>query len=97
MLRGFAMPDRRVGITNMAGDLRKITIENYRMMLRNLPQGVSEFVAHPGYIDGDLKKWSTYHDHRSKELEVLLSKEFKTEMYESDIHLTGYRDIPLYS
>jgi predicted glycoside hydrolase/deacetylase ChbG (UPF0249 family) len=95
MLRGLAMPDRWVGITNMAQDSRKIAVENYRRMLKNLPRGISEFVAHPGYVDEGLKKWSTYHDQRLHELQVLLSEEFKNAIYSSDVNLVGYREIPL--
>ncbi len=97
MARGFAMPDRWVGITNMSDDPRRITVDNYRRMLRNLPQGVSEFVVHPGYVDEELRRWSTYHDQRTKELQVLVSEEFKTAIRESDVKLKGYRDIPLRS
>jgi hypothetical protein len=95
MLRGFSMPDRWVGITNMARGPGRITLENYRSMLRHLPQGFSEFVAHPGYVDEDLKKWSTYHDQRLHELRVLLDKEFRSALYSSDVVLAGYREIPL--
>ena len=93
--RGLAMPDRWVGITNMADDRARITVPNYLKMLGNLPQGFSEFVAHPGYIDEDLLRWSTYHDQRLRELRVLLSEEFRLALSSSDVQLAGYRDIPL--
>jgi predicted glycoside hydrolase/deacetylase ChbG (UPF0249 family) len=93
--RGLAMPDRWVGITNMADEPRRITVRNYRKMLGNLPQGFSEFVAHPGYVDEDLKRWSTYLDQRLRELRVLVSEEFRQALSSSDVQLAGYRDIPL--
>lgn len=95
VLRGLSMPDRWVGITNMAGDSRRITVDNYRTMLGNLPQGFSEFVAHPGYVDEELRRWSTYLDQRFYELQVLLSEEFRKALSSSDVCLAGYRDIPL--
>jgi predicted glycoside hydrolase/deacetylase ChbG (UPF0249 family) len=95
VLRGLSMPDRWVGITNMADDSGRITVDNYLAMLRNLPQGFSEFVAHPGYIDEELKRWSTYLDQRFNELQVLLSEEFRNALTSSDVRLAGYRDIPL--
>jgi predicted glycoside hydrolase/deacetylase ChbG (UPF0249 family) len=67
------------------------------MMLKNLPQGFSEFVVHPGYVDDGLRHWSTYLHQRVQELKVLLSTEFKAAICESNIHLAGYRDIPLRS
>lgn len=93
--RGLAMPDRWVGITDMADDPDRITVRNYMTMLGNLPEGFSEFVAHPGYIDEDLMRWSTYHDQRLRELSVLLSGEFRQALFSSGVHLAGYRDIPL--
>lgn len=93
--RGLAMPDRWVGITDMADDPDRITVRNYMTMLGNLPEGFSEFVAHPGYIDEDLMRWSTCHDQRLRELSVLLSGEFRQALSSSGVRLAGYRDIPL--
>ena len=93
--RGFAMPDWWVGIANMLQKPSKINVEDYRMMLVNLPQGFNEFVVHPGYVDDDLKRWTSYLDDRTKELKVLLNEDFKTAILESDVCLAGYRDIPL--
>ena len=93
--RGFRMPDRWVGITNMNSDSDKITIENYLMMLKNLPTGYSEFVAHPGYVDDELKRWSTYLYPRVKERKILLNADLKRTIHESDVQLCGYRDISI--
>jgi predicted glycoside hydrolase/deacetylase ChbG (UPF0249 family) len=91
----LAMPDRRIEITHMGSHPNMITIENYLMMLRSLPHGFNEFVAHPGYIDNDLKRWSTYLEQRTLERHVLLSSEFRESLNASDVWLAGYRDIPL--
>lgn len=93
--RSLAMPDRRVEITYMASRPEKINVDNYLRMLRNLPHGVNEFVAHPGYVDEELKQWSTYLEPRVLERRVLLSPEFRQGLLASDIKLIGYRDIPL--
>lgn len=93
--RQLSMPDYWVGISNMASHADGITVKNYLTMLRNLPHGFSEFVTHPGYVDEDLKRWSTYLDHRVLERQVLLSAELREALHASDIHLAGYRDIPL--
>lgn len=93
LVRQLAMPDHWVGISHMRTNT--ITVKNYLMMLRNLPHGFNEFVAHPGYVDNDLKRWSTYLDQRFLEFQVLLSSEFRDALYASDVRLAGYRDIPL--
>lgn len=93
--RGLAMPDRWVAITEMGKRPDSITVRNYVAMLRNLPQGFSEFVAHPGYVDDELRRWSTYLDEREREREVLLDPGFRSALEASDVRLAGFRDIPL--
>ncbi|HWP58315.1 MAG TPA: ChbG/HpnK family deacetylase [Candidatus Acidoferrales bacterium] len=93
--RGMALPDRRVEITGMASRPERITASHYSAMLKNLPDGFSEFVAHPGYVDASLKRWSKYLEPREQELRVLLSAEFRQALARSDVRLAGYRDIPV--
>jgi predicted glycoside hydrolase/deacetylase ChbG (UPF0249 family) len=94
---GFSMPDRRVEITHMVTRPARIDIANYLRMLENLPPGFNEFVAHPGYVDAELQRWSTYLEPRTRERQLLLSPEFRDALLGSDIALAGYRDIPLFS
>jgi chitin disaccharide deacetylase len=91
LARGFSMPDRRVEITTMT--TATIRLEAYLTMLQNIPVGTSEFVAHPGYIDDDLRRWSSYLDQRERERAVLLSPIFRDSLFSSGIELAGYRDI----
>lgn len=91
----LAMPDHRVEITHMGSRPNHITVRDYKMMLHNLPSGFNEFIAHPGYVDDDLKRWSTYLESRSLERQVLLDPEFREALYSSDVQLSGYRDIVL--
>lgn len=95
--RRLAMPDHWVGIAHLGLRRNTISVKNYLTMLRNLPHGFNEFVAHPGYVDNDLKRWATYLDQRVLERQVLLSPEFREALFSSDVHLAGYRDIPLKS
>ena len=92
---GLSMPDYRVTITRMETRPGRISVANYRRMLGNLPSGYSEFVAHPAYVDDELRRWSTYIEPRTKEREVLLSPEFRKALYDSGVILSGYRDIPV--
>jgi len=93
--RKLAIPDQWVGITHLGERPNTISIENYLMMLKNVPRGFSEFVVHPGYVDESLKRWSTYLEQRELEREVLLSPQFRDALRSFDIRLAGYRDIPL--
>jgi predicted glycoside hydrolase/deacetylase ChbG (UPF0249 family) len=92
--RSLAMPDRRVEITDMATRPDRITVRNFLRMLKHLPRGINEFVAHPGYIDDDLRRWSTYLEPRTRELEVLLDPQFRQGLASSDLRHIGYRNIP---
>ena len=91
--RRLSMPDRRVEITHMTSRPDRISVENYLAMLKHLPRGINEFVAHPGYIDGDLKRWSSYIEPRTRELQVLLDPRFRQGLASGDVKLMGYRDI----
>jgi len=95
LYRRLATPDHWVEITHLGFKPNTITLKNYLMMLKNMPHGFNEFVAHPGYVDDDLRQWSTYLDQRVLERNVLLSPEFRDALNSSDIYLAGYRDIPL--
>jgi chitin disaccharide deacetylase len=93
--RCFATTDHWVSITYLGERPNTITLDNYLRMLRNLPEGFNEFVAHPAYVDNELKQWATYVDQRVLERNVLLNPEFREAVLLSDVRLAGYRDIPL--
>ena len=46
-------------------------------MLTNLPEGFSEFIAHPAYLDDELSRWSTYLEPRERERKILLDPRLK--------------------
>jgi len=79
--RRLVMPDRWVGVTHLGSRPDTISVKNYLMMLRNLPHGFNEFVAHPGYVDDDLKQWADYVDERALERQVPPRREFRDALY----------------
>ena len=89
--RGLSMPDRRVEITRMTTET--IGLDAYLAMLRNVPRGTSELVSHPGYVDDELRRWSTYLDQRELERTVLLSPVFRQALFSSGVQLVGYREL----
>jgi len=54
---------------NVAG-IRHWTAENLSAVLENLPDGCSEIVCHPGFVDGELKRKSSFVGGREAELEI---------------------------
>lgn len=96
---GMAMPDWWVCITSMSARLpqqsHEDNLRDYLAMLKNLPQGFSEFVVHPAYVDDELRRYSSYINQREQEMALLLDERFRSALRDSDVHLSGYRDIVL--
>jgi predicted glycoside hydrolase/deacetylase ChbG (UPF0249 family) len=92
--RGFAMPDYWLSISKMGRREGAISLESYSNLIRNVPKGCSEFVAHPAYVDDELKRWSTYLEPRVQERRVLLDPAFREALHRGPTRLAGYRDIP---
>ena len=85
-----ATPDGCVGIAATGG----LSLETFRRLLENLPEGTWEFVSHPGYNDADLSKVKTRLRHsRDKELAILTSPEVKQLIEREAIELISYRQL----
>lgn len=93
--RGLRMPDAWIEITAMMSNPERITVKNYLTMLKNLPDGCSEFVVHPGVVDDQLRRWSTYLEPRERELQVLLDPALREGLRRSGVRLMSYKDISL--
>jgi len=62
-------------------------------LIRELPDGVTEFMCHPGY-SGDLRHARTrLKESRERELEALLAPETRQALSEAGVHLVNYRDL----
>jgi predicted glycoside hydrolase/deacetylase ChbG (UPF0249 family) len=90
---GLSMPDRRVAVAPAAG-CTSISMSSWMNLLERLPSGVSEFVVHPGYTDGQLRHVSGYVTERDAEREILLSEVFREALNEA-VRAASYLDIPL--
>jgi predicted glycoside hydrolase/deacetylase ChbG (UPF0249 family) len=63
-------------------------------ILRNLPDGLTELVCHPGFLGPELSATSTrLKQSRVRELEALTSPEVRKILSEHAIQLTAYRDL----
>jgi predicted glycoside hydrolase/deacetylase ChbG (UPF0249 family) len=89
------MPDCWINIVDTDCSSNTISIYSWTRLIRNLPPGICEFVVHPGYVDDDLRRWSTYLYQRERERNILTAKHFRNSLKESEILLAGYRDIPV--
>jgi chitin disaccharide deacetylase len=86
---GMTSPKGCVGIVATGG----LSLQTFRQLIENLPEGTWEFVTHPGYNDADLDRVKTRLRHsREKELAILTSPEVKELLQREQIELISYRE-----
>jgi predicted glycoside hydrolase/deacetylase ChbG (UPF0249 family) len=63
-------------------------------LIRALPDGITEFMCHPGHCTDELLRATTrLKESRSVELEALTAPEVREAINDSGVRLTGYRDL----
>ena len=72
---------------------KNVTLAYLENILKNLKEGITEIMCHPGYSDNFLKKRSSYTDNREKELEILTEPKILKLIEELDIKLISYREL----
>lgn len=67
-------------------------------LIRELPDGVTEFMCHPGYCSEDLRQARTrLKESRERELEALLAPQTRAALAEAGVQLVSYRDLPCFT
>jgi predicted glycoside hydrolase/deacetylase ChbG (UPF0249 family) len=73
----------------MTGKFRAPELEQ---LIRELPEGLTEFMCHPGYCGDDLRHTRTrLKESRERELEALLSPEVRAALVDAGVELVNYR------
>jgi predicted glycoside hydrolase/deacetylase ChbG (UPF0249 family) len=93
--RCLAMPDLTFSGHFLSGRDGGVCLPNYLTLLRNLPPGTVELIAHPAYVDASLRLQSKYLEPRELEREILLDPAFRQAVRSLGINLIGYGDIPV--
>jgi predicted glycoside hydrolase/deacetylase ChbG (UPF0249 family) len=63
-------------------------------LIRELPDGVTEFMCHPGFCTEELRTAPTrLKESRQRELDALTSDEVRAAVEQSGVELTSYRDL----
>jgi predicted glycoside hydrolase/deacetylase ChbG (UPF0249 family) len=79
---------------HFAGFRMKIDAASLAHFIRNLPQGTTEFMCHPGLCTDELRAARTrLKESRRRELDALTSPEVRAALEESSVKLTRYRDL----
>jgi len=74
-------------------DRGNVSLDNFLELLSNLPEGISEINCHPGEVDQDLPRVSSYVEMRARELEVLVNPEIRPGLEWLELELAGYGDL----
>jgi hopanoid biosynthesis associated protein HpnK len=87
---GFTTPDGTLGV-EVTGTLDE---KLFRAIAEIIPEGVWEFVCHPGYNDADLQRANTrLRESRETELRVLTMPRARELLADFGIELISYRDL----
>ena len=88
--RGCRVTDYFAGF-QMTGRFRAAELVS---LIRSLPDGITEFMCHPGRCTDELRSMrSRLKDSRQEELNALVAPEVRAALAESGIKLTRYRDL----
>jgi predicted glycoside hydrolase/deacetylase ChbG (UPF0249 family) len=61
-------------------------------LIRELPEGVTEFMCHPGYCGDDLRRARTrLKESRQREMEALMAPEVRAALVAAGVELVNYR------
>lgn len=74
-----------------------ISSESFKRIINSFPDGTIEIITHPGFIDEEIKKTSTYSKERLQESKILTSTEIKTWVLENNIRLIDYEGLSILS
>ena len=79
---------------HFAGFRMNIDPASLSNLIRNLPEGTTEFMCHPGLCTAELRATRTrLKESRRRELDALVSPEVRAALEESGVKLTRYRDL----
>jgi predicted glycoside hydrolase/deacetylase ChbG (UPF0249 family) len=67
-----------------------VSLEHFVHVLRTLPDGVSELMCHPGYVDAELRTTSGYAKPREQEYQILTDPSVRQAIRENKITLTTF-------
>ena len=84
---GIASTDYFCGIAQTG----ELTIEGMKCLLQNLPEGTTEMMCHPGFMDKDLEESATrLQDSRELEVQILTSPDIRNLVASQGIRLIDY-------
>jgi len=86
---GFRIPDRRLVLGAFGKDSPYRT-DAWQALLDQAPDGVNFVECHPGYVDEDLKRYSTWLAPREKERELFSDPDWLNRAREAGVEVVSY-------
>src|SRR5262249_21068 len=84
---GISVADHFCGIAQTG----QLTEEGVARLLRNLPEGTTELMCHPGYADEDLRRVATrLQDSRHREVDIFTDTKIRNLVASQGIRLIDY-------
>ncbi|WP_350344081.1 chitin disaccharide deacetylase [Proteinivorax tanatarense] len=90
-LRGLGVATTDTCIMDFYGE--DISVEKLKEHILSAKNGIIEVMSHPGYVDCNLKKISSYNLQREQELSILKDNQFMEWLSENKIELVSFTDI----
>lgn len=69
------------------------TLANLLNLLQALPDGLTEIMSHPGFVDEEILRDSSYNRQRESEIAILTSAEVRQAVTDNGITLSTFRDV----
>jgi len=88
---GVIMPDNMAPIDFYEG--LNIDLKTIDVFAKSLPDGVTEIIAMPGFVDEELLRVSEYQWQRARTLALMVEPQFKENLKKANVELIGYRDL----
>jgi predicted glycoside hydrolase/deacetylase ChbG (UPF0249 family) len=93
-LVGLRTPNRKIGFYKLiSASFLKYDLDSWQRFLSNLPQGVNEFVAHPGLMSNDILDRPEYRKKRVEEFKLMSNAETRKICENKDIYLVNFTSI----
>lgn len=86
---GFRLPDRRLVLAPLGADA-VYRPDAWRLLLEQSPEGVNFIECHPGYVDDDLRKYSTLLESRERERELFRDPAWSQRARDAGVEPVGY-------
>jgi predicted glycoside hydrolase/deacetylase ChbG (UPF0249 family) len=88
---GVVMPDNMAPIDFYEG--LNIDLKTIDVFAKSLPDGVTEIIAMPGFVDEELLHVSEYQWQRARTLALMAEPQFKENLKKANVELIGYNNL----